>query len=43
MYTIPKQVLTFKISEPKKYVNSSHMDEVFEILQSLRKYVVGDF
>jgi len=33
-------VMTFKRCEQKTYKNSSHMVGVFEVLQSLRKYVV---
>jgi len=35
-----KRVLKFKISETKKYKNGSHKVNVFECLQSLRKYAV---
>jgi len=34
-----KEVMTFKRCEQKTYKNSSHMVGVFEVLQSLRKYV----
>lgn len=33
-----KRVLKFKISETKKFKNRSHKVDVFECLQSLRKY-----
>jgi len=36
-------VLKFKKCEPKKFKNSSHTAEVFEVLQSLRMYVVTEF
>jgi len=36
-----EEVMTFKKCEQKTYKNSSHMVGVFEVLQSLRKYVRG--
>lgn len=37
-----KRVLKFKLCEPKKFIkNSSHKVDVFECLQSLRKYAVN--
>jgi len=38
-----KPILKFNGCEPTKLRNSSHVVGVFEVLQSLRKYVVGDF
>jgi len=39
----PKQVLTFKECEPTNFRNNSHSIGILEDLQSLRKYVKGDF
>jgi len=39
----PKQVMTSKKCEPTNFRNNSHSDRILEDLQSLRKYVKGDF
>jgi len=39
----PKQVLTSKECEPTNFRNNSHSVRILEDLQSLRKYVKGNF
>ena len=43
MDAVQKQVTTLKTSDQKTCINGSHMVGVFEMLQSLRKYVVNNF
>jgi len=38
-----KQVVTSKECEPTNFRNNSHSARILEDLQSLRKYVKGDF
>jgi len=36
---LQKLIPTFKICEPKKHINGSHIVGLFEVVQSLCKYV----